>query len=260
MLTSAAVYDPKTEEWEPLPDMAERRTQPMAMAVGKRIYVCGGYGGTSSKEVPLDSVEKFDPELGEWQVAPPMSAKRYNAACACMGPLLFIFGGSTDSSMPLKTTERFDAREGKCTWESMTSMKEQRQGAAACIFNGFPYVCGGHDGVTCLASVEKLTPLGRAWLDGGKEGTWQTAPSMSMPRYGLMCCLGCHTDRRPKVFCFGGHNGMERTGTLEVLDAEAADWEVVPKNWKADGKRMDARAGAAMGFIQAPASTTNPLL
>jgi len=204
-LNTAAVFDPlhhPQNAWKALPPMSNRRTNACATAVGKRIYICGGFGGDQSSDFPLDSAERYDPHLHQWETMPSMQSKRFNAASACMGPLLFIFGGSADRSDALKTVERFDARDGKCTWESMPSMSSKRMGAAATIFtekgNSMPFVFGGHDGIACLDSVESLKPTGRPWLDGGKDGLWQAVPKMSMPRYCLAACVG-KQDTKPKV-------------------------------------------------------------
>lgn len=258
ILNTAAVFDPlhhPQNAWTALPPMSNRRTNACATAVGKRIYVCGGFGGDQSSDFPLDSAERYDPHLHQWETMPSMQSKRFNAASACMGPLLFIFGGSADRSDALKTVERFDARDGKCTWESMPSMSSKRMGAAATIFtekgNSMPFVFGGHDGIACLDSVESLKPTGRPWLDGGKDGVWQAVPKMSMPRYCLAACVG-KQDTKPKVFVFGGHNGCERVNDVECIEEGASEWEPVPKNRKDEGRRMEIRASAAMAALHAP--------
>lgn len=255
ILSSAAVFDPQMAEWTPIPNMSNRRTNHCATAVGKRIYICGGFGGDHGADVPLDSAERYDPALNEWEVIAPMSAKRFNAASVCSGPLLFIFGGATDKPEPLRTVECFDARDNGVDWRSFPEMTEKRQGHGATIIQGMPIVCGGHDGATCLSSVEYLSPTGRAWLDGGRDGQWQESASMSIPRYGLVACCAMGPDRGIKVFVFGGHNGSDRVKTVECrgwdLDSAASQaWENVPKVEKAEGKRMDVRSGSAYAVLE----------
>merc|ERR1719240_351306 len=127
-------------------------------------------------------------------------------------------------------------------------MTERRQGAAAVIMKNMPWVCGGHDGVSCLRTVECLEPAGRAWLEGGKDGKWKACPMMITPRYCLSACVAAHgggTNPKAKVFCFGGHDGVERLGTGECGDD--GDWESVPKNPPREGQaRLEPRAGAAL--------------
>jgi len=257
MQSSAEVFDPLSGAWTSLPPMASRRMQPTACGVGKRIYVCGGYGGELTHDEPLETVERYDPALNQWEIAPKMAAKRYNATSASVGPLLFVFGGATDKTEPLKTVERFDARENTQKWEGMPVMKEKREGAGSAISReGHPIVCGGHNGVKCLSSVERLLPGGnKTWLEGGREGTWQALPDMLSPRFGLACCVALHNDRKGKVFVFGGHSGLERLASGECLcnkETTGEYWESVPKqkNKEIDGKEMDARAGAAVAILK----------
>lgn len=249
ILDTATTYDPKTGEWMPIPHMSNRRTNACVTAVGKRIYVCGGFGGSLAADAPLDSAERFDPQLNQWEAIPNMTAKRFSAASACMGPLLFMFGGSTDKPDPLKSVERFDAREGKCTWEPMPSMNDKRQGSAAAILNGIPFLCGGHNGVCCLDTAEYLSPTGRPWMDGGTAGTWKAAPTMLSPRYCAIGCVAVLNPSKAKVMVFGGHDGLERVATAECVDMDG-DWEFLPKNPPlGGGVKMTARSGAAIAAM-----------
>lgn len=247
MLNTAAVYDPADCQWGQIPDMLHCRAQASATAVGKRIYVCGGWGGSGRNSAPLETVERFDPAENMWEALPSMSAKRFNLAAACVGPFLFVFGGNTDKPEPLKSAERFDARETK-DWQSLPNMLERRQGAAAAVLYGLPHVCGGHDGQWCLSSVERfqLDPKGSA------GGSWKAMPNMNTVRYAGMACTCVHNDRRTKIFVFGGHNGIERTCDVECFGTDDQEWELVPKNPNAHVQRMEIRAGAAVACMVEP--------
>lgn len=252
ILKTGAVFDPDEGEWAPLPLMSTRRAQPCVTAVGRRIYVCGGYGGTHGKDGPLDSCERFDPEEQVWEAMPKMSAKRFNAASTVIGPTLYMLGGATDKPEPLKSVERFDAKE-VMKWEKLPDMSERRQGHGAAVLKGFVYVCGGHDGSECLDSVERFFPDEK----GRPTGEWKAAASMSMPRYMAACCTVLHSDQRPKVVVFGGHNGTERVRTLECCQFDAKEWQPIPKDERVAGRRMEVRAGAALGAMM-PAVPEDP--
>src|SRR6476659_2829310 len=46
---------------------------PAAVALGGRIYLIGGFGGTSN--LPVDSVQVFDPASATWSSAAPLPAR-----------------------------------------------------------------------------------------------------------------------------------------------------------------------------------------
>merc|ERR1719263_288025 len=128
----------------------------------------------------------------------------------------------------------------------MPSMLEKRMGAAAAVLNGFPYVCGGHDGQWCLQSVERFSIDPR----NNKNGQWQAMHKMHHVRYDGMACACDANDRRTKIFVFGGSNGAERIAEVECFDGN--EWEPVPKNTKANCQRMQIRGGAAVAAMLEP--------
>lgn len=252
ILNSAVQYDPHTDAWSEVPRMTSRRAHACSSGVGKKIYVCGGYGGEGGKTEPLDTVERFDPPSNTWEVVPKMNSKRFNAAMAVIGPLIHMVAGATDKERPLNTFERYDAREnGTCAagWEVGPTMRERRQGCGAASLQGMLFVCGGHNGVNCLQTGEFFQQSGKPWLEGGFDGAWTAMPKMSTPRYGLMALAAMSCDRLPKIYVFGGHNGSERLSSVEALTFDGEEWDPVPRQKESDARKMDARAGACVAGL-----------
>merc|ERR1719246_357250 len=62
-LNSVEVLDPDTNLWSPAPPMNKRRWCPGAATLDGKIYVAGGYDGSSHAQ----SVEMFDPSENMWK-------------------------------------------------------------------------------------------------------------------------------------------------------------------------------------------------
>ena len=79
-LKSAELYDPATNAWTALPDMAHERTHlGMCLLSSGRVAVMGGFGADGQ---PRKDCEAFDPVKRTWEVLPEMAEPRANAAAA----------------------------------------------------------------------------------------------------------------------------------------------------------------------------------
>lgn len=107
--------------WERAPPMAWPRAAAASAVVGRRIFVCGGWDGTSA----LSSVEAFSADTVAWESAPPMSVKRVGATAAAAHGLICVFGGN--ASGQLLSAEILDG----AAWSPMQPMSEPRALAVA---------------------------------------------------------------------------------------------------------------------------------
>lgn len=206
--------------------MSVGRSHACAAPVGKRLYICAGYGADRC----LNSAERYNPETQEWEALPDMLDKRYDAGCAAVGQYLYVFGGADGGAEPLRSGERFDAKEGK--WEPMRAMLQRRQGAASQELYGLIYVLGGHNGVESINTVERFNPA---------NGKWEALCKMRQRRYGGTAQISISNDRRPKVFVFGGHDGLVRLSHGEMYDIEQDSWTEVTR------EMPQVRCGAVAG-------------
>ena len=81
VLSSVEVYDPKTNVWQEVAPMKNRRQVMAAAVVEGRVYVGGG---TDTSGTTLSSVEVYDPKTNVWQEVAPMSTARSGLAMAVM--------------------------------------------------------------------------------------------------------------------------------------------------------------------------------
>eukprot|EP00964_Phaeocystis_antarctica_P161764 scaffold134341_cov124-Phaeocystis_antarctica.AAC.1 len=66
------MYDPQSDSWQPLADMANGRAAFAATAAGGKIYAIGGLENNGS----VATAEAFDPLLGAWAAVASMSVGR----------------------------------------------------------------------------------------------------------------------------------------------------------------------------------------
>ena len=85
------VFDPDTGQWSPLPPIPTPRCDPGCLAIGRKIYVFGGWGGS----VPYHTeVEVYDIDAGTWSSETPMPVKKAWMATANVGEQIFVMGGA----------------------------------------------------------------------------------------------------------------------------------------------------------------------
>jgi glucose/arabinose dehydrogenase/N-acetylneuraminic acid mutarotase len=176
---SAAVYDPATDQWTPLPDMGTARGGPAAAVIGTKIYVVGGMGADGAS---LASVEVFDTTTQTWSTAPDMSIRRDNPAAAGADGKLYVFGGRTRNADgtavngTLDTVEMLDPATG--TWTPRAPMPTGRRTMAVGRIGGKVQLMGG-----------ELSATASGVFDANEEydpatDTWRKLTAMRTPRHG----------------------------------------------------------------------------
>eukprot|EP00957_Ditylum_brightwellii_P029364 2219696-Ditylum_brightwellii.AAC.1 len=103
-----------------LPSMGHTRRYHTAVALGRKIFVAGGY---------MDSTaECFDVDTNKWNDINSMRTKRYGAAAVSLGQSIIVMGG-TDGYSSLSSAEQYDTTSGQ--WSAFPAMNEARRGCAA---------------------------------------------------------------------------------------------------------------------------------
>ena len=102
-LKSAEMYDPATNAWTALPDMAHERIDIAACVMPSgRVAVMGGFGADGQ---PWKDGEAFDPVKQTWEPLPVMAEARENPAAASMPGGMIVVGD--------ETAELFDEESGR---------------------------------------------------------------------------------------------------------------------------------------------------
>lgn len=174
-LSQLLVLDLGTGEWEQLPPMKNKRTLCAAVAVGRFIYVFGGYKVSEYGVGFFASAECYNVDTRNWEGLPQMSTKRYGCAAAVVGGKIHVVGGWNGETR-LATVEVFDV-ESK-TWDTTSSvpnMSTPRTGCAAVALGQFLVVNGGYDNDDNLLSSVEVYEIGTRY--------WKKLPKkMSTPR------------------------------------------------------------------------------
>ena len=63
---------PATNQWSPLPDMIEVRSDLAAVTFNDKVFAIGGFNGTEA----LRSIEFYDPEEKQWLLCPNLRTPR----------------------------------------------------------------------------------------------------------------------------------------------------------------------------------------
>ena len=145
-------FDPKTNKWECIADMACERFLPACSAMNSRVYVSGGV-----REGPLN--ECYDPERNVWEEMPSMQIARKYAAAVCFEDKIYVTGGCGDSDESLDSMEVFDGHK----WTNAPSMRSARSDHSSIVFQGNLWVIGGEKGDDLLNSCEQFNFVCQQW-------------------------------------------------------------------------------------------------
>jgi len=189
--------------------------------VGPRLYVMGGYSGTSC----LRTADYYDVNEAKWVSIPSMPRPRAFGGAAALGGRAFLFGGLELSYV--STALCFNPVTN--TWTSIAAMNSARVMCAGVTCGGKIYAIGG-EGTDNKAvnTVEIYDPL---------TNTWTTAAPMLTPRTHMAT-----TTLGGLIYVFGGRS----TGSnMDVLPPSAECYDPATGRWKVLAPPLSRRSGGA---------------
>ena len=127
------------------------------------LCVIGGWDG----QTVVQSVEWYDPDLGQWQQGPSLYQPRKRLGVASHNGKVYAIGGH-DGKQALNSVEVFDQTTRQ--WTLLPAMNQARMFAACATLNGKIYAIGGQ----CRLGV----PLDSAEVFDPALNQWQLIPSM----------------------------------------------------------------------------------
>ncbi|CAF2210732.1 unnamed protein product [Rotaria magnacalcarata] len=198
-------WNPRTNEWTSLQSLTKRRRYAAAAAIGKRLYVVGGYDGRQR----MNSVECLDlsQENATWQPVASLTYRRALPGVCVHQNLIYVCGGF-DGSSRLASTECYDEKTD--VWTIGEDMHVGREGAGLVSIGDHLYCIGGYDGLSLLQTVEKYDiNLGR----------WSQMAPMLTPRSGAGCATIDHY-----IFACGGFDGTIHLSSVERYDSQTNQW------------------------------------
>ena len=123
-LSTAHVYDPQADSWQPLASMATERAGFATAAAGGKIYVIGGesidYDGDGAMAT---TTEAFDPLLSAWAEVASMSVKGCNHATAVVDGKIYAIGGYDLEGQQVDSVEAYDPEAN--SWQQVAPMPRE---------------------------------------------------------------------------------------------------------------------------------------
>lgn len=163
-----------SSSWTSYPSFSAGRYGHGAASVGGRIYIMGGFNGSSY----LNRLDVFDPLSGAWASGPDMPEPLSFPAVANVGGLIFVFGGFNGTSK-VNSTWVYDV--AAANWSSSTAGPTALDRAAAVLFDGAIWVLGGNDGAgNSLDNVSIFDPV---------NATWRAGPALPQVRNSLAAAV-----------------------------------------------------------------------
>jgi hypothetical protein len=157
------VFDPKTNQWESLPDAPRARDHFQATLIGDKLYVAGGRTSHASIKKVLDEtigeVDVYDFKSGQWAtLANGLPTQRAGTASVGHYPYLIVMlGESNVQTSAHAEVEALDVRTGN--WVKFPSLNQGRHGTGVVIHHGKLFVANGsanRGGGPELNSIETL--------------------------------------------------------------------------------------------------------
>ena len=151
---AAFAYDPETDRWEALPQLATAREHIAAVVFEDQIWVLGGRWGNEMHR----SVEILDPATSTWTTGPPMQEARSGFGAAVIGDRIVVAGGEVFSpTRALNSVEEY--REGE--WHYLPDLPGPLHGMPMVAWNDQVVVVGGSS-----VAADAVNP-GEVWALAG---------------------------------------------------------------------------------------------
>jgi len=190
------------------PHMQGPRTRPRKpIRRGEVLFAVGGWCSGDA----IASVERYDPQTGDWKLVSQMTKRRCGVGVAVLNDLLYAVGGH-DGTSYLNSIERYDPQTNQWSAE-VAPTSSCRTSVGVAVLDGFLYAVGGQDGVSCLNHVERYDP---------KENKWTKVASMMTRRLGVAVAV-----LHGYLYAIGGSDGQNPLNSVERYDPQKNTWTVM---------------------------------
>jgi N-acetylneuraminic acid mutarotase len=140
-VADVAVYDPKSDKWEVLLPMRQKRDHLVAGAINGRIYAASGRERPNYR---LRNTEEYNPETRAWRDRAPMPSGRSGGAGAVLNNRLYVFGGEGNEQNPLGVFNQAEAYDpARNAWTKLPPMPLPRHALVAVAVGNKIYLPGG---------------------------------------------------------------------------------------------------------------------
>jgi len=201
--------EPTEEIWESLAPMPTPRTEVMAIPVGERIYVIGGFDKDGRG---TNTVEVFDTINNSWKAVSPIPEELHHVGATAHNEEIYIVGGYKNGWQPSDLLFIYNTVTD--TWNVGPPMPTARGALTAQFIGNTLYAVGGGDRIALSVNEAFDT----------KTNSWQTKASMPTARDHLTSAVVGE-----KMFVIGGRvmSMALNLGTNEVYDPQTNSWEIL---------------------------------
>ena len=157
-------YDPAANEWTAQPALPVAVHHAVAVTVGDRLFVLGGYTGGRVRWEPSGDMWEWNAARGAWEPRAPMPTPRGALAAAVLNGRIHALGGAQRD--PLNAHEVYDPAPN--VWKTANALPTARDHLAAVTFRGRVWALGGRSSFlgSQYANVEIYEPAADAWRTG----------------------------------------------------------------------------------------------
>jgi N-acetylneuraminic acid mutarotase/DNA-binding transcriptional ArsR family regulator len=138
-----------------------RINAPAAVALDGKIYVIGGFSGSTN--APLDTVEVYDTGTHAWSAAAPLPAPRGGEAAVVLGGKIHVIGGGNSEST-IADHSVYDPTTDM--WSSAAPVPRAEGSPAAVVLKGKLWAIGGRSGFSDFGTVYVYDPVADSWSKG----------------------------------------------------------------------------------------------
>jgi hypothetical protein len=225
--------------WRALAAVPTQRTEVAAAAVGRRIWVLGGYAPDGAT---LATVEVYDTSADTWARGPDLPTAVNHAMAATLGGVLYVAGGN-DGSRPSTQLARLDGDR----WRTLAPLPQGRSAGGLVALEGRLYLVGGVVEGGLAADTQVYDPA---------ADRWTSAPGLPTRREHLGAAASAG-----KVYVVGGRVGGvgNNLAAAEAFDPGSGRWTAVadlptPRS----GLAATATTGGQVVAVGGEAATTFP--
>ena len=231
--------DPSSESgvWKSMTPAPIARTEVAAAAVGKKIYLLGGFSEptvSNMKDLSIMTlVEEYDTVTDRWSSKAPLPQGLHHVGIGVIGDRIYVIGGFTQSLLSVwkavSTVYVYDpARDA---WTEAAPMPSARGALAVAAVDGTLYAIGGYDGTDNTAAVEVYDPV---------HNKWSTRAPLPIPRDHLTAA-----SVKGLVYAIGGRLSRDYRKNLSVVHA----YDPSTDRWTRIADLPTARSGITSGVI-----------
>ena len=202
-----------------------------AIVTKNRVYLLGGYNGSTFVTTVYTAPINSDGTLGSWTTSSSLPAAFYVAQAIATKNRVYVLGGSNGNSLSSIYTAAINADGTLGTWTAYGTLPTQSSWASSFITRNRIYLLGGHDGSNYTSAIW-TTQIN----SDGSLGTWENVGALP----GVIHTAAVIVTRN-RVYLLSGRNN---SGYNNIAYTAPIDSDGILGTWVAAGSPPQTYSGA----------------